>query len=378
MNTKNGRLASLDALRGFIMVVMALDHANSFIAHGKLEPELWYFLFPNYEGDAVAFLTRLVTHLAAPGFFLLMGVGMALFTASRRARDWHNHRIITHFLLRGGLLILFQFLLENPAWDIGLENSPLDYFGVLYALGASMMLGSILLLLPTGAVLTLSLLLILSTEALLPTVPTGFATFPTAQLLLTTPGFGEILVPQTLVLYPVLPWLGVTGLGIVFGRFLHQNRDQTYRWSTYLGLAALLLFALVRLANSYGNIRPNLTGNWIGFLNLVKYPPSLTFLLFTLGVNLLILRLFVVWEQRKTLSSLMQLFTIFGREPLFFYIVHLYLYGLLGLWLNRNGSLNVPQMYPYWLLGLVILWPLCWGYGRFKKSRATHSLWRFL
>jgi uncharacterized membrane protein len=92
----------------------------------------------------LAFLTRFVTHLAAPGFFFLMGVGMALFTLSCRARDWTNRQIITHFLLRGALLILLQFLLENPAWDIGTDSSSLDYFGVLYALGGAMMIGSLL------------------------------------------------------------------------------------------------------------------------------------------------------------------------------------------------------------------------------------------
>jgi uncharacterized membrane protein len=216
---QNIRLSALDSLRGFIMVVMALDHANSFISHGKRELELWYFLFPNYNSDALAFLTRFVTHLAAPGFFFLMGAGMALFTISRRARDWTKRQIITHFLLRGALLILLQFLLENPAWDIGTDSSSLDYFGVLYALGGAMMIGSLLVLLPTTAVLPLSALLILTTEALLPAAPTNYATFPTAQLLLYIPGFGDIFVPQTLVLYPILPWLGVMGLGLCYGRF---------------------------------------------------------------------------------------------------------------------------------------------------------------
>ena len=376
---QNTRYTSLDSLRGFIMVVMALDHANSFIAHGKRELELWYFLFPNYEGDALAFLTRFVTHLAAPGFFFLMGVGMALFTLSRRARSWTNRQIVTHFLLRGALLILFQFLLENPAWDIGLESSSLDYFGVLYALGGAMMIGSLMVLLPNTAVLPLSLLLILTTQALLPTAPTNYATFSIAQLLFYVPGFGDIFVPQTLVLYPILPWLGVMGLGLVYGRFLHYAPQRTTKFTGYIALICLLLFTIIRLTNSYGNIRPlPATPDWIDFLNLVKYPPSLTFLLLTLGVNLLILRLFVWLETQLPNYPITQLFSTFGREPLFFYITHLYLYGYLGLWLNRTGTPTIAQMYPYWLLGLAILWPLCWGYGRWKNGRSPTSLWRFL
>jgi uncharacterized membrane protein len=369
--------------------VMALDHANSFISHGKRELELWYFLFPNYNDDVLAFLTRFVTHLVAPGFFFLMGVGMALFTLSRRARDWTNRQIITHFLLRGALLILLQFLLENPAWDIGTDSSSLDYFGVLYALGGAMMIGSLLVLLPTTAVLPLSTLLILTTEALLLTPPITYTTFPAAQLLLYIPGFGDIFVPQTLVLYPILPWLGVMGLGLCYGRFLHTNPQRTYQLTSYIALAALMVFIPLHLLNSYGNIRPILTDDWIGFFNLVKYPPSLTFLLFTLGINLLLLRVFsnqfsVISEQAPTstlqspLAPRLSPLPTFGREPLFFYIIHLYLYGLMGLWLNRADTPTIAQMYPYWLLGLVILWPLCWAYGRFKNGRSPHSFWRFL
>ncbi|MCB8945395.1 MAG: DUF1624 domain-containing protein [Ardenticatenaceae bacterium] len=373
------RYTPLDSLRGFIMVVMALDHANSFIAHGKRELELWYFLFPNYNGDNLAFLTRFVTHLAAPGFFFLMGAGMALFTLSRRARNWTNRQIVSHFLLRGALLILLQFLLENPAWDIGTDSSALDYFGVLYALGGAMMIGSLLVLLPNTAVFPLSLLLILTTEALLPAAPTTYATFPTAQLLFYIPGFGDIFVPQTLVLYPILPWLGVMGLGLGYGRFLHQSPQRTIQLPGYLALAALLAFIPLRLLSPYGNIRPLPTNyDWIGFLNLVKYPPSLTFLLLTLGINLLLLRLFFWLETQSPISSLQSPLPTFGREPLFFYITHLYLYGVMGLWLNRAATPTIAHMYPYWLLGLVILWPLCWAYGKWKNGRSPTSLWRFL
>jgi uncharacterized membrane protein len=181
------------------------------------------------------------------------------------------------------------------------------------------------------------------------------------------------------------------GLGIVYGRFLHPNPQRTYQLTGWIALAALIAFIPLRLLNSYGNIRPIPTDDWIGFFNLVKYPPSLTFLLLTLGINLLLLRLFVWLEtvfsnqysvisekSRITNYLITQLLSIFGREPLFFYIIHLYLYGLMGLWLNRADTPTIAQMYPYWLLGLVVLWPLCWSYGRFKNGRSPHSFWRFL
>ena len=141
--TKPNRLLELDILRGFIIVVMALDHANHFIAKGKLSSELWTGQFPNYQGQALPFLTRAITHLPAPGFFFLMGIGMVLFAMSRQEKGWSKRQLIVHFAVRGLILMFIQFFLENPAWNIGSGSSSAFtiYFGVLYALGGSMILG---------------------------------------------------------------------------------------------------------------------------------------------------------------------------------------------------------------------------------------------
>ncbi|MEJ2353685.1 MAG: hypothetical protein P8Y03_28225 [Anaerolineales bacterium] len=112
-----GRLFAPDALRGLIIVLMALDHANIFIAHKHSSGEYWGGAFPVYN-DALAFLTRFVTHFCAPGFFLLMGAGMALFAHSRQERGWTRAEIIRHFLIRGGALILLQLLVVNRAWEL--------------------------------------------------------------------------------------------------------------------------------------------------------------------------------------------------------------------------------------------------------------------
>lgn len=365
--TKSTRLAPLDALRGFIMILMALDHANSFIAHGKLEPELWADLFPNYAGlPPYVFITRLVTHLAAPGFFFLMGVGMVLLADSRVRRGWSQEQITRHLLLRGSLLFALQLLLENPAWAWGGVIVDTIYFGVLYALGSAMMLGTLFLRLPQRWLIGLSAVLIVTTSLLLPEVRTGFVAYPLLLRLWLLPGFSG----RILVLYPLLPWLGVMGLGIAQGRRLKDEGGRgVYKLVLLLGVGSIVLFVLLRWRGGFGNIRLPVGGDWVGFFNLVKYPPSLTFLLLTLGVNLVLLALLA-----RLPEGWLRPFTLYGRVPLFFYLTHLYLYGLMGKFVQTA----IPGMVPYWLLGLLILGPFCWVYGRFKNGRSAASLWRLL
>jgi uncharacterized membrane protein len=355
----------VDALRGFIIILMALDHANGFIAHAKLQPELWADLFPSYQGrPPLTFLTRLVTHLAAPGFFFLMGAGMILLAQSRRRQGWSEWQTTRHFLLRGSLLILLQFTLENFAWSL---KEPLGiYFGVLYALGGVMIIGTLLLRLPQRWLLTVSGSLIIATELLLPQTRTGFVAYPVPLRMWLLPGFSG----PVLVLYPIMPWLGVAGLGMVYGRLLQQNPAQAYRHAFWLGTAALLLFIPLRYLGGFGNIRPAAGQDWIAMLNVVKYPPSITFLLLTLGTNLLLLALF-----SRLPDLILWPLAVFGQVPLFFYISHLFLYGLWGRWIDPAG-IGILRMIPVWLLGLLILWPLCWSYGRFKHGRPPGSLWR--
>ncbi|MBN1920017.1 MAG: DUF1624 domain-containing protein, partial [Anaerolineae bacterium] len=153
------RLLPLDSLRGLLMAVMALDHANTFISHGKRGFELWTGPFPNYAGHALAFLTRGITHIAAPGFFFLMGAGMVLFAHSRRERGWSDGQIARQFALRAALLLFLQFCVENPAWRLGQPDNGQTYYGVLYALGGAMLIGILLLRLPQRWLIGLSVLL---------------------------------------------------------------------------------------------------------------------------------------------------------------------------------------------------------------------------
>ena len=291
-STSTARLLPVDALRGLIIVFMALDHANHFVAQQHSSGEMWGGPFPAYT-DPLAFLTRLITHFSAPGFFFLMGVGMCLFANSRRKQGWSEWQIMRFFLIRGAILIALQFLIINRAWELSPGGwAPSIYIGVLFALGGTLMLGSLFLRLRTSYLLILTAILFVGMEFLVPAPnqwgPITFAN-PVDLLnpLLWKPGgITEINLWSN---YPVLPWLELVIFGLAFGRWLIADAPQVYRRALLLGAMFLLAFVVLRALDGFGNIRPRPGNTWIDFFNVVKYPPSMTFTLLTMGVNLILL-----------------------------------------------------------------------------------------
>lgn len=261
------RLTPLDALRGFIMIVMALDHANLFIAHRHSSPEMWAGGFPTYS-DPIVFMTRAITHLAAPGFFWLMGAGMILFASSREKMGWTRVAILRYFFVRGTILILLQLFVENPAWIWG-TGGPLTvldmpiYIGVLYGLGGAMILGALLVWADTRILLGISVGLLVGTELVIRFLVPEVLRFTPFITLLLLPGG----TPQFSVLYPILPWLGVTLFGMGFGRWFGENPERAYRRALYFGLAFLVVFVPLRALNGFGNIRAQVGSGWVAFLN---------------------------------------------------------------------------------------------------------------
>jgi uncharacterized membrane protein len=364
------RLLPLDALRGLIIVFMALDHANHFITQKHSSGEYWGGSFPVYH-DALAFLTRLVTHLSAPGFFFLMGVGMLLFANSRRKQGWGEWAIVGHFLIRGGVLIALQLLVVSRAWELSTGGWVLEtYIGVLFALGGTMILGSLLLWLKPQVLLPLTVVFVLGAELLTPDPDQWNQAFQPIVRLLLVPG-GNL---RLWVNYPILPWLELVSFGLVFGHCLIDDSRKAFERALKLGIAFFLAFVMLRAVNGFGNIRPRAGNTWIDFLNMVKYPPSITFNLLTMGVNLVIVGLFARMIRDRWQSP--QVLAVFGRVPLFFYLTHLFLYAGLGHWLTPHGT-SILDMYPYWLLGLLILYPLCLWYGWLKHRQRASSLLRF-
>ncbi len=361
------RLKAPDALRGLIIVFMALDHANHFVAQKHSSGEYWGGPFPEYH-DALSFLVRWVTHLSAPGFFFLMGMGMWLFAQSRQDKGWSNWQIIGHFVLRGAILIALQFSIITPAWKLSpggwvLEN----YVGVLFALGGSMIVLSILTLDQPRHLLPLTILF-LFTNGFIPPDPGEWGQqIPLIQNLLTTSG-GDLAL---WVNYPISPWMPLVTLGMLFGHWLHTDEKKAYQRALGIGTSLLLAFIITRPFGNFWNIRPMDGDTWIDFLNVVKYPPSLTFFFMTMGINLLLL-----WGFSK-LGNILRPLIIFGRTPLIFYIAHLYLYAALGAWFTPAGT-SITAMLPYWILGLVILYPLCIGYARLKRIKTLKSILQFI
>jgi uncharacterized membrane protein len=356
------RLYPLDALRGLVIVVMALDHANFFIAQQHSPGEYWGGPLPEYD-SALPFLTRFVTHFAAPGFFFLMGAGMLLFAENRWRQGWSIWKIRAHFWIRGALLILLQFLVENPLWKDGPGFFPGTFIGVLTALGGTMILGSFLFRLNPIALLILTLGLLLGTEFIHPGPDLwNTISYDKWRLVLLYSG-GDSEFWST---FAVLPWLELVVFGMLFGHWLLADEKKAYQKGLWLGIVLLVLFAILRSADGFGNIRPREGNSWIDYLNVVKYPPSLAFTFLTMGVNLLVLWGFSKAGDRFQTAS--RPFVAFGSAPLFVYVLHLYLYMLMGRYFEPFGT-SLPVMYLYWLAGLAILYlPALW-YGRFKQSK---------
>ncbi len=365
------RSFGVDALRGFIMVWMALDHARSFLCESNGGYEIWMGRFTHYQGDFLAFLTRFVTHLSAPGFFFIMGYSMVFLYASRSANGWTKSQIYLYFVKRGIVLMGLQFLVENPAWAIGFGEMPL-YFGVLFALGCTMIAGILFLEFPPAILVVTGILLISATEALLPEAG-GYVLYPFHQRILLLPGFTP--GAGIFVLYPVIPWLGVVLLGMAFGKLLTSQQKNSRSFPLQLGLFLTVLFVAVRVNGGFGNIRMTGEEGVIGFLNVVKYPPSLSLLLLTLGLNLIALSLFNHIENRA--GKLLVPLVILGRAPLFFYLLHLFLYAFMGM-VTGPEKMPLIRMYGFWILGLVIMLPLCAVWADMRMNSKLSSPMRLI
>jgi len=373
------RLASIDVLRGFIMALMALDHASAFIARVHFT-EIWGVGFKEYPSIAWCF-TRFVSHLCAPGFFFLMGISMVLFAKKQQLRFWSNIKIQMYFVKRAWVILLLMFLVELPAWALGmffnevrsttnlpglLEGSFLIPTSVLFGLSISMLSSAFLWRFNS---IFLSLLVIgsFALSGLYISASNPAKAFHVFEHIFLVPGMSDGI----LVLYPLLPWVGVTALGMIWAKLYTQYPSKIYAYTLYSGIICITSFFILRFL-SFGNFQFNTFTNGIDFFTLIKYPPGIPFILCTIGINLVLLALF---NKLTTVFSL-KLLRIFGQTAMFFYLLHLYVYAVLGIAFPRGS--NIITLYALWLFGLSILYYVCQFYLQFKQQKPPNSLWRML
>ncbi|WP_306391886.1 DUF1624 domain-containing protein [Telluria beijingensis] len=368
--TNRRRLQSLDALRGFVMVIMLIDHIreNWYLHLGVPDP------VDPATVDPVLFFMRIVTNLCAPIFVGLTGLGAYLYGLN------HTRAETAGYLLKRGLLLMaIDVTLLTLAWTVKLP--PTVWLQVIWAIGVCMIALAGLIYLPRKLLLALGLLIVcghnlLDGVRLLPGDPGYVAWALLHQRDLIALPFGAVARTS----YPVLPWIGVITIGYLLGSWFEPGKDgkQRVRRLLLLGAGMLAAFVVLRALNVYGDkpwvAHDALLHTAMAFIALTKYPPSLLFLLQTLGVGLILLALFERWEGRRWLAAL----AVFGGAPMFFYILHIYVLRALYhvaylIWGATHGvSFGLDDFNWVWLWYVILLpvlyVPTAW-YARLKARR---------
>jgi uncharacterized membrane protein len=358
------RFQFIDFTRGLVMMIMAWDHVSNFWMqiHGGLEG---IYPYRNPALDLTMFLARFVTHWCAPTFVFLSGVSLSLSVRKRLSRGDSQRDVTLHIIKRGLLLLLFEAFLVSPAFDL-----PILYFGVIATIGIGLIIFSISRRLPTALILVASLILILNHQWLdLSFIPMDVAWGHYLRRILHEPGFTW---RPYFALYPIIPWIGVMGLGWTFGTFLQGfDREKLPKLKlplTATGFSSIVLFFLVRWVNGYGNLVRRWSGNIMDWLYVSKYPPSIAFLLWTLGGMCFFLAIGIFIEERNWSSkNALGAVNTFGMTPLFFYLTHLWLYRLRLPMVPPPFHLDLIQTLAFWVVGLVVLWMLCSQYIKIKR-----------
>lgn len=385
--TEKPRIASIDIMRGIVMIIMALDHARDFY-HADA------FVYDPLDLERTTpflFLTRFITHFCAPTFVLLAG------TAVRISEQRKSKREISWFLFTRGLwLVLLEITIVRFGIFANLYYDVL-IFQVIWAIGFSMILLSAAVHLPFKAILILGIVITAGHDLLHVITLSPEDPYAVLWSFIHQSGFRE-LAPgvSAMIPYPFVPWFGIMLLGYCLGEWYSKGFDPAIRKKLLLrtGISAIVLFLLLRAFNIYGDPAPwseqrNAIYTFLSFLNVTKYPASLQYTLVTLGPVLVLLSLL-----EKTRTSLLGPFGIVGRVPLFYYILHFYLLhlGAIVLLMIRSGkSLSeldfhfsagmggIPFGNGYPLIGAYIAWlsvvlflyPFCRWYDRYK-SRHKH------
>lgn len=357
------RLASLDWMRGFVMILMVVDHASmAFNArHLSYDSASSYIRGAVY--SASEFLTRWASHLCAPTFVFLAGTALAISIDRKVARGADQSLITRDMVVRGLIIAALDPTL------ISLLKGQLT-FQVLFAIGMGMVLMAWLRLLPLIWLTVLALFWLVVGEAITDLVwdPPAWAD-PVPALLVA------VHVGQTMVVkYPVIPWTAMMMLGWAFGNYLtrylagERSGWTPVRFLTVAGIGCLLLFVVIRGVNDYGNMfMLRESDYWMHWLYVSKYPPSLGFTVLELGLLALFLAAFMVLEQRVTVRQNGPLL-VFGQTALFFYIIHRIVFDASARLFDLHATMSLGGIYLVSLAMLVFLYPLCLWYRQYKSA----------
>jgi uncharacterized membrane protein len=389
------RIDSVDLLRGLVMVIMLLDHTREYVHDDAFR----FSPTDLSKTNALLFFTRWITYLCAPTFVLLAGTSVYLQLMRGKSRADLSKSLLT----RGLWLIFLEFTVVRFSILFNVDYAFLGLAEVIWVFGVSMIVLAALIFLPLRVVAALGLATIalhnlLDRITVPPATAFGGTPAPGALqklwLFLHQPGFVPMSQGVKLfVAYPLLPWVGVMAAGYALGAVYGWEAAKRRRFLFVLGLALLGLFVLLRATNIYGDPQPwvpqgSATFTVLSFLNTTKYPASLLFLLMTLGPAMLILALIDGATKRGFLSRIL---ITFGRVPLFYFVLQMFVAHGFGVLLNYLAGksvgyffLNFPAsatdappdagfalwvVYAAWLGGVVLLYPLCVWYGKIKQHR---------
>jgi len=343
------------------MVIMALDHSHDFFGNFAANPT-------DLATTTVGlFFTRWITHICAPTFFLLTGTG-AFLTLDRMSKG----ALARYLVSRGLWLIFLELVVMRFALQFNFDYQ-VTIVTVLWALGWAMIVLAALIWLPLWAIGAFGAVLVVGHDALDRVQAASFGALRPLWLLLHEPGVvynnGHSLV---LVSYVLIPWVGVTALGYVLGRTFGWEAAARVRLLSWLGVGLIAGFIILRLVNGYGDPgawsqQKTLLWTVLSFLNTSKYPPSLLYLMMTLGPALMLLAAF---EHARGVWA--RVLATFGQVPFFFYVVHIYLIHTLAKAAGSTAILpkigiGLPGIYLIWLLVLVLLYPICRWFAGLKQ-----------
>jgi uncharacterized membrane protein len=307
------RLRSIDSVRGLAIVIMALDHVRAYFTSVRFDA------LDLPQTTAALFLTRWITHMCAPTFLVLAGVSAYLM--SRRSQLGHLRKFL---ITRGLWLILLEFTVVHFAWHFNVRYDTGLFAQVIWVIGASLIVLAALVRLPPWTIGVFGVTMIAGHNLLDGVAPESFGRWALAWDLLHV--FGR--TPIGVVYYPLIPWVGVTALGYYAGTLFELDVRRRRSVLFGAGIASLVLFVLLRAINGYGDpyqwsSQSTVVGTFLSFIKVHKYPPSLFYLLVMLGVVSILLALF-----ETAGGKLVYVLNTFGRVPLFFYVVHIYVVHL--------------------------------------------------